>query len=65
MQSGWPRESGSVLIKKLSVVSYKQKKPSNSVYSQRFDHVLFFFLVVFFFLFNLFSSIYVPGLAAQ
>lgn len=49
LQSGWPRQSGSVLIKKLSVVSYKQNL--QTVYSLRFDHVLydfFFFSVLLF-----------------
>lgn len=49
-QSEWPRQSGSVWIKKLSV-GYKRgkKNPSNSVYSQRFDHVLHisFFLFIY------------------
>lgn len=49
LQSGWPRQSGSVLIKKLSVVSYKQKL--QTVYSLRFDHVLYnFFFFLFFYL---------------
>ena len=50
LQSGWPRESGSVLIKKLFVVSYKQKLQTLCILKD----LIMFCMIFFLFLFSLF-----------